>query len=375
MKKNLVFILDKLRMGGAERHTLGLANALAPDFDCTILAYDDEANSSGALLQGYDLPIRFMGDRRLFDPAAWSHLSRALRNEAPDVIVAVNQTPLMSAVIAGAFRPLGAPLAWVQHADPSHQRTAWEHRLQPLLRWCAARTDLIFYVSENQRHNWKARGFHAHAATVVHNGVPLAHFTSFDREAARSEARGSFGFDPEDVVFGVCASLRPEKNHAGFATAVAALRRRGRPAKGLLVGSGPLRAEIVQQLDSLGLAQAVMLAGEVADVRPFLSAMDVGVLSSHAETFSLAALEFMAMGLPTIMTEVGGAAEMVESGQQGVLYRTGDQPALEHALEQLLEPYARRRMGSAALARVEAEFSYAAMVDKYRAALQRLAGA
>jgi glycosyltransferase involved in cell wall biosynthesis len=75
------------------------------------------------------------------------------------------------------------------------------------------------------------------------------------------------------------------------------------------------------------------------------------------------------------MTEVGGAAEMVESGQQGVLYRTGDQPALEHALEQLLEPYARRRMGSAALARVEAEFSYAAMVDKYRAALQRLAGA
>jgi glycosyltransferase involved in cell wall biosynthesis len=156
---------------------------------------------------------------------------------------------------------------------------------------------------------------------------------------------------------------------------VAALRDRGRPAKGLLVGGGPLRAEIVQQVETLGLEQAVILAGEVPDVRPFLSAMDVGVLCSHAETFPLSALEFMAMGLPMILTDVGGASEMVESGKEGVLYRPGDQPALEQALEHLLEPDTRRCMGSAALERVEAEFSYAGMVDKYRAALLRLAGA
>jgi glycosyltransferase involved in cell wall biosynthesis len=74
----------------------------------------------------------------------------------------------------------------------------------------------------------------------------------------------------------------------------------------------------------LGIEQHVIFCGQQLDVRPFLGAADVFTLTSNNETFSIAALEAMAMGVPCVLTDIGGAHEMIVDGKNGFLVESGN---------------------------------------------------
>ena len=107
-------------------------------------------------------------------------------------------------------------------------------------------------------------------------------------------------------------------------------------------------------------------------MRPLLAASDAVALCSTSETFSLAALEAMALGRPVVQSQIGGAAEMTVPGENGALFPVGDTAALVARLAALADPAARRRMGAAARATVESRFSERAMVDRYEQRLIEL---
>jgi L-malate glycosyltransferase len=111
------------------------------------------------------------------------------------------------------------------------------------------------------------------------------------------------------------------------------------------------------------------------DVRPYVAACDVMALCSLTETFSLAALEAMAMGKPVIHSELGGAAEMIVPGRNGFLFPAGDTRALVQRLALLAERALRERMGNEARAVVKSLFSEKVMVDRYERLLLELCGA
>jgi len=118
----------------------------------------------------------------------------------------------------------------------------------------------------------------------------------------------------------------------------------------------------------------VVITGLQQDVRPMLGAADAAVLCSTAvETFSLAALEAMALGRPVVHAELGGAAEMIRPGVHGWLFPAGDTGALVERLAALADPESRLRMGRAARARVEARFAEGTMVERYETTLSELA--
>jgi glycosyltransferase involved in cell wall biosynthesis len=96
-------------------------------------------------------------------------------------------------------------------------------------------------------------------------------------------------------------------------------------------------------------------------------------LTSSTETFSLAALEAMALGKPMLMTDVGGAREQVRHGHNGLLVPVGDIPALADALAQWLDPACRQAMGQRAQAVVRASFDLATMVQGFERQFQALA--
>jgi len=106
-------------------------------------------------------------------------------------------------------------------------------------------------------------------------------------------------------------------------------------------------------------------------VRPFLMAADVFVLSSTAvETFSNAALEAMAMGLPVVLSRVGGAAEMVEAGRNGFLFSPGNVDELAGHIAALAgDRDLTRKMGVAATNRIRDSFSFTKMLGEYRSLL------
>ena len=155
--------------------------------------------------------------------------------------------------------------------------------------------------------------------------------------------------------------------------AIARVRARGIPARALFIGDGPMRPAVEARAAALGIAEHVLITGLQQDVRPLVAACDATVLCSTAvETFSLAALEAMALGRPVVHADIGGAAEMVRHGREGFLFPVGDTPALVERLAALADPALRSRMGAQARASVEARFGESAMVDRYESGLLEL---
>jgi glycosyltransferase involved in cell wall biosynthesis len=162
------------------------------------------------------------------------------------------------------------------------------------------------------------------------------------------------------------------KAHGDLLAAIAKLRARGVAAKGLLIGDGPERPAIARASARLGLEGHVAITGVQEDVRSFVCACDVMTLVSHSETFSLAALESMALGKPLVMSAVGGAGEQVIHGEQGFLFPPGDIAALAARLAELTAAPLRSRLGTAAARRVRELFGVQGMADRFTDSMRRL---
>jgi glycosyltransferase involved in cell wall biosynthesis len=166
--------------------------------------------------------------------------------------------------------------------------------------------------------------------------------------------------------------MRPEKNHLQLLDAVARLHREGRDVRALLVGDGPMAPAIRSRARSLGIEDRVSMPGLQSDVRPFVAAFDVGIICSTAvETLSLSALETMAMGIPMVMSDLGGASEVVD-GANGRIVPVGDLSGLCGALASFVDPASRKAAGARARATVEHRFSQDLMVGSYAAWFREL---
>jgi glycosyltransferase involved in cell wall biosynthesis len=361
-----LFLTGSLVHGGAERHAITLANRLAERGHECHFAYVKNDPSQLERLRGA-ASVECLHAARYLDRGALSRLAQLVRRLRPSHVIAVNQYALLYASLA---RPR-APLAVLWHTtEPGTRKEWWQMLYYRPLFW---RADWLAYVCENQRRYWRRRGLAARRESVIHNGIDLEHWRPGAPQASRA-LRAELGFAPGDLVLGMSAVLRPEKNHRQLVEALARLQARGIPARALLIGDGPMRAAIETRARELGVERHVRITGFQADVRPFVGACDAIVLCSTAvETFSLAALEAMALERPVVQSEIGGAAEMTASGENGELFPVGDTAALVERLAGLADPARRRRMGRRARADVEQRFSERAMVERYEQALVELA--
>jgi glycosyltransferase involved in cell wall biosynthesis len=361
----LLFLTASLSHGGAERHTVTLVNKLAERGHECHLAYIKDDAAQLERLRGA-ASAQCLHARRYLDLKALQTLRRLVRQLAPTVLVAVNQYALLYASLARRR----AALAVTFHS--TFMRNAKE-RLQMLayrpLFWGA---DCAVFMCEAQRRHWVQRGVFARSNAVIHNGVDAAYWQpAAAREAAA--VRRVLGLAEDDYVIGMPAVLRPEKNPLLLVHAIERLRHAGLPARALMIGDGEMRPAVEELARRLGIAQAVSVTGLQQDVRPFLAACDAVALPSITETFSLAALEAMALGRPVVHAQVGGAAELIRHADDGFLFPVGDGAALAARLAELAEPGLRRRMGARARLSVETRFTEAAMLDRYEAALSQLA--
>jgi sugar transferase (PEP-CTERM/EpsH1 system associated) len=141
----------------------------------------------------------------------------------------------------------------------------------------------------------------------------------------------------------------------------------------VIVGAGPLSQEVASYLDRAALKGRVWLAGERGDVAEVMRGLDCFVLPSRAEGTSNTILEAMATGLPVIATQVGGNAELIESGMTGTLVPAGSPETLARAIADYAADRATARRHAKAARRVaETRFSIDRMVSDY-ASMYRLA--
>jgi glycosyltransferase involved in cell wall biosynthesis len=217
---------------------------------------------------------------------------------------------------------------------------------------------------------------HGKRDIVIQNGIDADYFTDRSTPQQRAATRAEFGFVPGDFIVGLCAVLRVEKAHGDLLQAVRRLRDSGVPAKALLIGDGPQRAQIERQIAELKLTGHAVIAGHRSDVRPYIACCDVMTLTSHAvETFSIAALESMALGKPLVLTRIGGAEEQVRHGSNGFLFEPGDVATLAQLLRRLTAATDRLTMGATAARDVRERFTIQRMIERFSEELERVAAA
>jgi glycosyltransferase involved in cell wall biosynthesis len=352
-------------MGGAERHTLDLrARLMERGYPTSVVVFGRGRSPQTLALPGAQ-GARMLGCRGLADFGSWLRIGKALRQENADVLFVVNQAPT---IVTLPFRwSLRGKVVGIFHTTVPRPgegpRTA-------LFRIAARFLDRLVYVSVNQRAYWRARGLTGTRDEAIVNGIDLDHFAP--RPGDREATRAAWGVQPDDFVMGLVATMRPEKNHAQLVDALVALRQRGIPAKIVFVGNGPDRERLTQVVETAGMTPHVVFTGEQGDVRPSIAGFDVGVLcSTSIETLSLSALEILAGGVPLVISEIGGASEIVQDGVNGYLFEVGRTDQLIDRLARVAQPEQRARLAGATL-RTAAAFSVDRMLASYIALVDDL---
>lgn len=365
--RRLLFVMNTPLVGGAERHTFELAGALReaggePGI-FAIKAGTVPAPAGVPLLQP-------SGPTSMWQRA--KDLAAEIRRASPDLLVAVNERPVLVCSIARRLAGRRVPVVAISHSTVLRNRK--EEWMQKIYTPLFNRIEGVVFISRNQQRFWHARGLRPRNETLILNGIDTERFAPEIAAAHRDATRERYGLAPDDLVVGLCAVMRPEKNHLQIVEAIARLRAQGLPARALLVGDGPMREAIEARARALGIGEHVILAGMHPDVRPYVSAFDIGALCSVSiETLSLAALETMAMGIPMVMSELGGASEIV-GADEGRLFPVGDLDGLCRAIGSLADRNARERAGQAARRKVLDTFQNGrmnAMYAQYLASLCR----
>ncbi len=372
-RPGVLVMLNSLLVGGAEKHAISLVNHLdAERFRIGLCTLKPDGNLAREIDSARLDATSSLNIRSKLDWNAVNALARRIDQQQVDVIVCTNGYPLLYALLAS--RRAHRPVRLVEVFHTTGFRQPFKSRLRMLLnRFVFRRCELVIYVSHKQREYWRARGLRGKRDIVIQNGIDADYFTDRSTPQQKAATRAEFGFAPGDFVIGICAALRAEKAHGDLLRALKRLRDSGVHAKVLIIGEGPLRREIERQIAELKLTGHAVIAGHRSDVRPYIACCDVMTLTSHnVETFSIAALESMALGKPLVLTRIGGAEEQVRHGVNGFLYEPGDIAALAHLLRRLTAATDRLSMGAVAARDVRERFTIQRMVERFSEELQRV---
>lgn len=368
----VMFVTSSWSHGGAERHAVTLMNRLAErGHECHAVCVKNRQPSQidRIRLRGRGT-VRCLDAARYFDVRALRDFSTHFSSVQPSAVVAANPYALMYSKLALCRSGARARLVVTFHTMLLQSAKEWLQMLyyRPFF-WTA---DSLIFVCENQRRYWLRRRLFSRKNEVIYNGADTDEFCDKWNPEERAMLRSTLGFRDTDYVIGISAVLRPEKNHVQLVDAVAALRDRGIPARALMIGEGETRAAVEARARELRVESDVVITGFQQDVRPYIAACDAVALCSLTETFSLAAIEAMALSRPVVHSDVGGAAEMIFPGRNGFLFPVGDTRDLVDKLAILADRAVCATMGRNARAVVETLLSEKTMVDRYEQMLEEL---
>jgi glycosyltransferase involved in cell wall biosynthesis len=357
-------MIDELNTAGTETQLLALIRHLDRDRVRPYLCLLRGDSPRSRALEPDDCPVLRLGVGslcRLATVAKARRLAQFLRRERVDVLQLYFPDSTYLGVLAG--RLAGVPRVVRTRNNLGYYLTPL-HRL--LGRVVGRLTDVTVANCEPCREAVVANeGAAPGSVIVLENGVDLVRFSALPPLTAR----------PGPVRVGAVANLRPVKGLDVFARAAAAVAATRPEVSFEIAGEGEARPDLERLAADLGLGGRLRLPGVVRDVPAFLGRLDVAVLCSRSEGMSNALLEYMAAGRAIVASRVGASGSLIEDGVHGLLVPPGDDAALAAAVGRLVDDAGlRARLGAAARARAERQYSRRAMVDRFERFYQQLVG-
>jgi sugar transferase (PEP-CTERM/EpsH1 system associated) len=286
------------------------------------------------------------------------------RRERPDIVHSRNWAAI-EAVLAAKLAGIRA-IVHSEHGRDLQTMGPQPRRRRMFRRLSYACADRLFCVSKELREFYcEQLEMKPDRFDVIPNGVDVKQFCP--HLEARAQIRARLAVTPNTIVVGTVGRLDPVKDHITLLRAADLALKKGVDLKLVLVGEGPQRAALENQLSQTPhLARKTVLTGELKNVADWLNSFDIFVLPSVSEGMSNTLLEAMAVGVAPIATAVGGNREVVEHERSGLLVPPGGAEKISDFIVQLAgAPEWLQALGRNARERIETRFSIERMVNRY----------
>jgi glycosyltransferase involved in cell wall biosynthesis len=338
------FMIDKLFPAGIELQLLLLIKRLDRSRVEPSLCLLDGSDELTRSLEPKDCPVIRLGVRHLCRPSSIPpafRLASFFRREKIDLVHPLFPDSLYFGTVVAKLS--GVPCVAGFQVSLGYwmtRRDRWFGRL--VNKWVDATVANCEACRLAVVRDWRVP---SESVSIISNGVDLSRFS-----ASKAQSPSNNGHAAKRV--GIVANLRPIKNIELFIRAAGRLAAAHPYAYFEIAGEGESRGPLQALIDSLGLGGRVTLRGSVSDVPAFLRDLDIAVLCSLSEGSPNAIMEYMAAGLPTVVTDVGGNAELVEHEVTGLVVPSNDEQHLADAIDRLLsDPALAARYGESAKAR------------------------
>ena len=295
-------------------------------------------------------------------------LLRLIRETRADLVFAHLYGSAIYGSIAG--RLAGVPVVAILHGQSDVDPAA---RFAGLKAWAVrgvARR--IVFVSRQLAGDLAARlGLSEGRYEVIENGIDVEAFQPGSDPTLRHE----IGLAADGLLVGAIGNVRAPKAYDVLLDAARIVCDRNDRVRFVVAGQGDgaLQDALLAQRERLGLADRFHFLGFRGDTSTVLRGLDVFVLSSRTEGFSIACLEAMACGVPVVATRSGGPEAIVVDGESGLLVSPGSPAALADAVLRLLgDPGLRQRLAAGGRTRVVEHFDERRMLARYRSLVDKV---
>ncbi|MFA6358384.1 MAG: glycosyltransferase family 4 protein [Candidatus Omnitrophota bacterium] len=346
-KINLLYIVTKLELGGAQKQLLSLIEGLdKKKYNIFLFTAKDGLLIDAALsicnLNVHRSTFLERSINPIKDLLALIEISGFIKKNKIQIV----HTHSSKAGILGRFAARLAKTPVIIHTVHG-----WSfHDYQPALasyfylileKISACFTSKIIVVSNFDRIKGLKNSIGQEKSyTLIRYGIDASRFKSREK---LGNFKKSLGIKDSDLAVGMIACFKPQKSPLDFIKLAKAIKVNFSNVKFILVGDGQLRVKICALIKEFDLENQVILTGWRNDVPQILSSLDVFVLTSRWEGLPIVILEAMAVGVPFVATDTGGIKEIAENLKSGYLVMCADLLSMQAKLEELLSNPQRRR--------------------------------
>jgi L-malate glycosyltransferase len=338
MKKNIrreiamkvLHLISGGETGGSKNHLLSLLQQFNKE-NILLGVFQEGKLSQEARKLG--LPLVVFGQSSRYDFSVLKKIASLIKKERISIV----HTHGPRANLFTFFLKKRINFKWITtvHSDPSKDFIKGGVKGK-VFTWLNMRIlkeiDYFFAVSNRFKEMLVGFGLNPDKIYVIYNGI------SFEGTYKQKVFREDIGLTEEDFAIIMVARLHPIKGHELVFESIKNLKDEGiTDIKLLLVGDGPMNAELNKKVEELALSEHVLFLGFQKDVHSYLALSDVKLLASYSESFPLVILESARAETPVISTDVGGVKDLINDPSLGWVVPVGDVQALTRAMKEAIE--------------------------------------
>ena len=363
---NALHILFSKGWGGLERYAIEQARRIAARGHNIIFLTRENTPAAKELKAASGLHSIEMNPVKYIDLSAILKI-RSIAKNAPADVVHVHHSADLGLASPALWNMPSVRLIFSNYMQVPGPKKDLYHRLE------YGRVNLLLTGSDYMlKNNLEYLPVSRDKAQALPYGLDMERFDP--AKAKKGELRKKYKIGEDKILIGVISRLDPLKGQMEMIGAMPAVLQRHPQALLILTGgetpelAGQVKPALEDKVKQLGLSDSVIFTGETNDTSTILADLDVYVLPSHSETFSLGCLEAMAMGKAVIGTDAGGTPEMLDYGRLGMLAAPKSPEALsENVIKMLNDEPMRLALGLKAREATLAKYDIRKVIDRLEA--------